>query len=119
MVAYERLEAWRSAHQMALAVFAASDRWPRGERYVLTSQARRAALSVPVNIAEGAAKRGPREFARYLNIALGSLAELRYLLRFAHDRSLSTDADWSDLEALRDRTGKLVYGLYRRMRSRC
>jgi len=92
MVAYERFEAWRAAHLLALEVFKVSDSWPRSEPYVLTSQVRRAALSVPSNIAEGAAKHGRREFVRYLNIAVGSLAELKYLLRFCHDRGLCTNS---------------------------
>jgi four helix bundle protein len=69
MMAFERLEAWRVAHELALAVFAQTDRWPRTELYGVTAQVRRAALSVPTNIAEGAAKRGEREFGRFLDIA--------------------------------------------------
>jgi four helix bundle protein len=94
-------------------VFAASDSWPRSELYVLTAQARRAALSIPSNIAEGTARHGPREFARYLNIALGSLAELQYLLRFSRDRGHCDDDQSARLEALSDHAGKLLYGLYR------
>jgi four helix bundle protein len=116
MIAHERLEAWRWAHRLALEVYNATDRWPRSEMYGLTSQARRAAVSVPANIAEGAAKHGPREFARFLNISLGSLAELSYLLAFSRDRGLCDEAEWRALESLRDQTGKLVYGLYRRVR---
>ena len=59
---------------------------------------RRAALSVPTNIAEGAAKRGSREFRRFLDIALGSLAELSYLLRFSRDYGLLTEELWLTLE---------------------
>jgi four helix bundle protein len=116
MIAYERFEAWRRAHRLALEIFAATDVWPQSERYGLSAQARRAALSIPTNIAEGAAKRGGREFGRYLDIALGSLAELSYLLRFSHDRRLLSDAEWAALEAQRDRVGRLVYGLYRKVR---
>jgi four helix bundle protein len=116
MIAYERFEAWRLAHRLALDVFSATDSWPRSELFVLTSQARRAALSVPTNLAEGAAKRGRREFARFLDISLGSLAELSYLLRFSRDRNLLSEPQWEALESTRDQTGRLVFGLYRRMR---
>jgi four helix bundle protein len=116
MIAYEKFEAWRLAHRLALEVFSATDSWPRSELFVLTSQARRAALSVPTNLAEGAAKRGRREFARVLDISLGSLAELSYLLRFSRDRGLLSELQYQALESTRDQTGKLVYGLYRRMR---
>jgi len=116
MMAYEKFEAWQSAHHLALEVFTRTDSWPRTELYGLTSQVRRAALSVPTNIAEGAAKRGSREFGRYLDIALGSLSELSYLLRFGHDRGLLHDVEWQSLESLRGSTGRLVYGLYRSVR---
>ena len=116
MIAHERLEAWRWAHRLALELYDVTDRWPRSEMYGLTSQARRAAISIPANIAEGAAKHGPREFARFLNISLGSLAELSYLLRFSRDRGLCDETEWRALESLRDQTGKLVYGLYRHVR---
>jgi four helix bundle protein len=117
MRAIERLEAWRTAHQLALEVYAATDQWPRSERFGVTAQLRRAAISVAANIAEGAARHGRREFARFLSISLGSLAELSYLLLFSRDRALCSDADWERLEAHRDHAGKLVYGLYRRVRT--
>jgi four helix bundle protein len=113
MAPYERFVAWQMAHRMALSIYSATDSWPSGERFGLTIQVRRAALSVPTNIAEGAAKRGPREFRRFLDIALGSLAELTYLLRFSRDRELLTPQSWLELEDLRDQSGKLTWQLYR------
>ena len=70
------------------AIYSSTEGWPKRELYGLTAQTRRAALSVPTNIAEGAAKRGPRELRRYLDIALGSLSELSYLLFFSKERGL-------------------------------
>jgi four helix bundle protein len=87
---YERFEAWKVSHELALAVYAATRGWPRSELYGLTSQLRRAALSAPTNIAEGSAKRGPAEFRRFLDYSLGSLSELAYLLRFARDGQFLT-----------------------------
>lgn len=84
MVPYERFDAWKISHQLALEVYEITERWPANERYGLTSQIRRAAISAPTNIAEGSAKRGPRELRRYLDIALGSLSEVSYLLRSVH-----------------------------------
>jgi four helix bundle protein len=66
MKPYERLKAWRQAHRLALAVYDVTDAFPKVEVFELTSQIRRAALSVPTNIAEGSAKRGRREFRRFL-----------------------------------------------------
>jgi four helix bundle protein len=78
---------------------------------------RGAALSVPTNIAEGAARLGRKEFARYLNIALGSLAELHYLLEFARDLGICEPSDRERLDRMRDQTGRLLWCLYRRMRT--
>jgi four helix bundle protein len=117
MLRYERFEAWQWAHRLALEVFAATDCWPTSERYALTAQTRRAALSVPTNIAEGIGRQGRRELAHYLSISLGSLTELGYLLRFGRDRGVCPPKDWARLESLRGKTGGYVYGLYRRVRT--
>lgn len=113
MMPYEKFEAWQSAHRLALEVYRATGKWPKEERYGLTAQLRRAAVSAPTNIAEGAAKRGTREFRRFLDIALGSLAEVCYLLRFSRDCGLMAPDDWIELENLRNSTGKLTWRLYR------
>ena len=68
--------------------------------YGLTSRARRAAISVPTNIAEGVARQGRREFARFLSISLGSLVELSYLLLFSRERGLFDEVEWRTLEWL-------------------
>jgi four helix bundle protein len=112
MMAYEKFEAWKAAHQLALMVYEVTDRWPVQERYQLTSQIRRAALSIPTNISEGAAKRGRTEFRRYLDIARGSLSELTYLLHFSKDRGLVDQETMSRFDELRNLTGKLTWGLY-------
>ena len=112
MLPYEKFEAWKVAHDLALEVYRISEQWPACERYQLTSQVRRAALSVPTNIAEGAAKRGSREFRRYLDIARGSLSELSYLLRFCKDRGILDVETFQALDELRNRAGKVTWGLY-------
>lgn len=112
MLPNEKFEAWKIAHDLALEVYRISDRWPVCERYQLTSQVRRAALSVPTNIAEGAAKRGSREFRRYLDIARGSLSELSSLLRFSRDRGILNLETFQTLDELRNHAGKVAWGLY-------
>jgi len=118
MMPFERFEAWRQAHCLALDVYKVSARWPVQERYGLISQARRAAYSIPSNIAEGTARRGSNEFARYLNIALGSFSELTYLLYLARDLGYLSQEEWSALEERRTVTGKLLWSLYARVRKR-
>jgi four helix bundle protein len=112
MMPYERFDAWKATHQLALEVYTITSQWPKSERYELTSQVRRAALSAPTNIAEGAAKRGAREFRRYLDISLGSLSELSYLLRFGRDLGLLDDEVYEKLDQLRNRAGTLTWRLY-------
>lgn len=82
---YENLAAWRTAHALALAIYRVTEHFPPVERYGLTSQMRRAAYSAAANIAEGYAKRGRRELRRFLDISLGSLEEIAYATRLAHD----------------------------------
>lgn len=82
---YERFYAWRAAHTLALEVYRATSKWPLDERFGLRSQIRRAAFSVSVNIVEGRARSGQREFRRFLDASWASLAEVEYTLRFAHE----------------------------------
>jgi four helix bundle protein len=113
MASYERFAAWKLSYDLALKVYDATDSFPRSELYGLTSQIRRAAFSVAANIAEGAAKRGRREFRRYLDIALGSVTELEVALRLARDRRYMTHEDWEQLEGLRNHAGAVTWRLYR------
>jgi len=117
MKRYERLEAWQAAHQLVLVTYRLTKSFPREELYGLTSQARRAAFSVAANIAEGSAKKGPREFRRFLDIAVGSLAELAYIFQLVKDLDLIEPAKWSELDQAREKTGRLTWGLYRSVRS--
>jgi len=82
---FEELEVWKKAHQFVLDVYKISARFPREELFGLTSQLRRAAVSVPANLAEGFVKRGKSDKLRFYNIAQGSLEECRYYLRLVCD----------------------------------
>jgi four helix bundle protein len=115
---YERFHAWQACHALNLAIATATDRWPRNERFELTAQLRRAAWSAVANIVEGSAKRGPRELRRFLDISLGSLAEIGYGLRFARDRTIVSSAEYEELERLRVQAAKLTWGLYRTVNGR-
>jgi four helix bundle protein len=115
MQPHEKLDAWKAAHSLALAVYQQTESWPADERYGLTSQVRRAAFSVAANIVEGRAKLGRREFRRFLDISWGSLAEVGYTMQLAHDLGILTQSDYDRLEALRAATGRPLYGLLRSM----
>lgn len=118
MAPYEGLRAWQESHQLVLNVYRATESWPSRELYGLTSQARRAAFSIAANIAEGVAKRGQREFRRFLDTAVGSTSELCYVLRVARDLGILAENDWQRLENQRDLAGKLLWRLYESVRDR-
>lgn len=82
---FRDLLVWRKAHEFVLAVYTFTAGFPRQETYSLALQMRRAAVSIPANIAEGFRRRGKTEKARFMNIAEGSLEESRYYLILAQD----------------------------------
>jgi four helix bundle protein len=82
---FQDLVVWQRAHQFVLGVYQLSQAFPREEMYGLTSQFRRAAISIPANIAEGFKKRGRTDKVRFMNIAEGSLEECRYYLILTRD----------------------------------
>ena len=82
---FEDLEVWKKAHEFVLNVYRLSETFPRQEVYGLTSQLRRAAISIPANIAEGFRKSSKADKLRFYNIAQGSLEECRYYIRLASD----------------------------------
>ena len=112
MLAHQRLQAWKLCHELVLAVYNATASFPKHELYGLTSQARRAAFSAAVNIVEGSAKRGAREFRRFLDISIGSLAELAYTLQVARDLKLLDSHRWAELERIRRQAGFMTWKLY-------
>jgi four helix bundle protein len=82
---FEDLIVWQKAHQFVLGIYRLTDNFPKTETYGLTSQLRRAAVSIPANIAEGFKKSGRADKVRFMNIAQGSVEECRYYLILAKD----------------------------------
>ena len=82
---FQDLLVWQKAHSFVLKIYALTSRFPAHELYGLTSQLRRAAVSIAANIAEGSKKRGQADKVRFLNISQGSLEESRYYLILAND----------------------------------
>jgi four helix bundle protein len=115
MMPYERLTAWRTCHQLVLEVYASTKTFPAHELYGLRSQTRRGAFSAAANIAEGSAKRGPAEFRRFLDMAIGSLSEVGYALLVAKDLGYLTVQKYRQLDDLRNHAGKLTWRLYESM----
>lgn len=88
---------WQKAHEFVLEVYKITDKFPKEELYGLTSQLRRAAVSVPANIAEGFVKKGIADKLRFYNIAEGSLHECRYYIILAIDLGFLSDSGLIDL----------------------
>jgi four helix bundle protein len=78
MAPHKRFVAWQECHKLVLAVYRATESFPKHELYGLTSQLRRAAFSAAANLVEGAARKGRNEFRHFLDMSLGSLAEVEY-----------------------------------------
>lgn len=112
MLPYEGPAAWRRSHELVLAVYQITGGWPKSEMYGLVAQARRAAFSVPANIAEGCAKRGSKEFRRFLDFSLGSLSELAYCLHLARDLKYLNIKQWEHADSLRSHAHLLTWRLY-------
>ena len=90
---FQGLAVWRKAHQLTLSIYQLTRKLPEAEKYGLISQLRRAAVSIAANIVEGHGRQSQRDFARFISIALGSTAEVQYLLLLSRDLGYLTDAD--------------------------
>jgi four helix bundle protein len=113
---HRKLLAWQRCHELAIEVCKASARLPTSERFELSSQLRRAAVSASANVAEGYARFGAAELAHGLSIALGSLAEVDALLAVVHDLGYLDEETHARLDGLRDRASAAVFALQRRIR---
>ena len=96
---FRELKVWEKGHHLALAIYRVTVKFPRDKLYGLTSQIRRACVSIPANIAEGCGRNSDAELARFLQIAMGSASELEYHLFISRDLDLLTAADYKGLTA--------------------
>jgi four helix bundle protein len=108
--AYETLDPWRKADDLAVEVYKATARFPKSETYGLTSQMRRAAVSVAANTGEGAARQYMKEYQQFLYIAREALAELSYHIHLAFRLRLLDEAGHDRLDAMRSDAGKPLQG---------
>jgi four helix bundle protein len=89
---FRDLQVWHKAHELVLEVYHATSAFPQNELYGLVSQIRRACVSIPANLAEGCCRRGDREFARFVQIAVASASEVEYLMLLSGDLGYLNDA---------------------------
>lgn len=109
-VGYRNLLVHQKADELAFKIYQTSNDFPKYELLGITSQLRRAAISVPANIAEGYTRTSNQEKIRFLNIAQGSLIETEYFLEFAYRLGYLENKNFSELQSLKELTGKLLNG---------
>ena len=106
---YKNLEIWRRSVALATQIYSASEVFPDVERYGLTSQIRRCAISVPSNIAEGAGRGSNKEFKRFLNIAYGSLYELETQLIISKNLDYLDESSFEEISEEIQEIQKMIY----------
>lgn len=113
-----RLEAWKKAMDFVVDVYRITETFPKEEKFGLTAQIRRAAVSIPANIAEGAARQSHKEFVRFLSIAQGSASELETELVIGQRLGYINESDVLELSNALDRIGRLITGLSNHLKRR-
>ena len=108
---FKNIKAWQYADDLAVLVYSKTRSFPKEELYGITSQLRRAAVSVPTNIAEGASREHKREYLHFLYVARGSIAEAEYLLHLSRRVGYLEDNEYKKVEELREETAKTLQGL--------
>jgi len=101
--------------KLAHRVYQITRSFPAEERYGVTSQIRRAALSVPLNYIEGYARQRSRSYRYFIEVSYGSLKETRYLLRFSRDEAFLSDDEYDEIDRHADKVGKMLWGILRKM----
>ncbi len=113
---HTKLRAYELADELAVTVYQMTSKFPKEELYGLTSQMRRAAVSVPSNIVEGCARDSEADYLRFLYIAFGSLRELHYQLNLSQKLGFLSDLDSLQIEPKVTETEKVMNGLIRALR---
>jgi four helix bundle protein len=113
---YRDLMVWEKAHKLTLAIYKETNAFPKDERFGLTSQVRRASSSIPANLAEGCGRRSDGEMGRFVQIAMGSGAELSYHLLLCRDLGILGTAEFSSLSADLEEVMRMLSALSARVR---
>lgn len=116
---FRELKVWNKSHELTLEVYRSTRSFPKQETYGLTSQMRRAAVSVSANIAEGCARGSDKELARSCQIAIGSASELEYLLQLATDLKLLNVSESTPLTNRIVEVKKMLAGLIKKLTAEC
>jgi four helix bundle protein len=114
---FRELKVWQKAHELTLSVYRATKAFPKEEQFGLTAQVRRSAESIAANIAEGCGRDGDPEFARFLQIAMGSASETEYHLLLAKDLGLLSATGYDPLAGSVEEVKRMLTALIRKLRA--
>lgn len=115
---WKNLDVWKLSDELAYNVYLTSRDFPKEEVYGITSQLRRAALSIPTNIVEGYSRKGDKELSHFLSISIGSMAETKYLLYFSHRLEYINDNKYDEIKNGYERLGKQLWRFYETVRKK-
>ena len=114
---FRKQKVWGKAHDLALEVYRVTEAFPKTELFGLTGQIRRACVSIPANIAEGCGRDTDADFARFLQIAMGSASELEYYLLLAHDLGFLTDSVYERLQAKTSEVKQMLTSFIKKLKA--
>ncbi len=114
---FKELIVWQKAHKNVLLIYNQTKTFPKEELYGITSQLRRAAVSIPTNIAEGSGKSTKKDFANYLQTSLGSSQEVEYLILLCLDLNFISTKVYNELSNLNDEVKAMLISLIKKVRS--
>ena len=114
---YKRLDLWNIAMEIVFDIYKMTKDFPSHERYGLVDQLRRAAVSVPSNIAEGSSRNTKKEFTNFLYMAQGSLNEIDTQLEIAKGLQYLATKEFTDIQEKMDRVGKMITGLIKKQKA--
>ena len=115
---FRDLKVWAKAHELALHVYRVTAQFPAEERYGMSAQMRRCAVSIPSNIAEGCGRGSDADFARFLQMAMGSACELEYQLLLAQDLGYLAEGQHVEIQPNLEEIKRMLAGLIRTVRER-
>ncbi len=115
---HENLEVWKKAVEFVVSIYKRTKDFPSDERFGLTSQIRRASVSIPANLAEGAARQSDKEFLQFLAIAQGSCSEVETELLISSKLGFLPQQEYAELKAETDSIGRMLIGLSKHLKSK-
>jgi len=114
---FKKLQVWKKSHDLTLRIYDATSEFPGEEMFGLTSQIRRACTSIPTNIAEGCGRNSTADFARFLQISMGSASELEYLILLTHDLKLLNPMQFKELTDTTIAIKKMLTALIKKLKT--